>query len=104
MAMISTHFYGYPSEQMSLIGITGTNGKTSTCYLLEQILADQAWRTGMMGTIEMKFAGNSYPVKNTTQEALLLQQSLRAMRDTGVTHCVMEVSSHALAMEIGRAS
>lgn len=98
MAMISTHFYGYPSEQMSLIGITGTNGKTSTCYLLEQILADQAWRTGMMGTIEMKFAGNSYPVKNTTQEALLLQQSLRAMRDTGVTHCVMEVSSHALAM------
>ena len=98
MAVMANHFYGYPSRELKVIGITGTNGKTTTSYLIEKILADQGRSTGLMGTIRMKIGDRAYDVKNTTQEALELQRNFRSMLDAGAEYCVMEVSSHALDM------
>lgn len=100
MAVLANHFYDYPSHEMKVIGITGTNGKTTTAAMLEKIIADQGFVTGLMGTVRMKIGDRSYDTKNTTQEALELQRNFRSMRDVGTEYCVMEVSSHALA--IGR--
>lgn len=100
MAVLSNYFYNYPSKELKLIGITGTNGKTTSSYLIEKILRDQKYKTGLMGTIQMKIDQVSYDVKNTTQEALELQYNLRRMCDVGTDYCVMEVSSHAL--QLGR--
>lgn len=100
MAVFANHFFGYPSSELKLIGVTGTNGKTTVTYLLEKILQDQGKTTGLMGTIQMKIGGNSYEVKNTTQEALELQRNFRRMVQAKDEYCVMEVSSHAL--ELGR--
>ncbi len=96
LATIAAHWFGYPSRSLKLIGVTGTNGKTPTTYLIEQILNAKQKPTGVIGTIEMRYAGQSYPMKGTTPHALELQQSLGAMRDAGMQYCVMEVSSHAL--------
>ncbi|MCM3746310.1 UDP-N-acetylmuramoyl-L-alanyl-D-glutamate--2,6-diaminopimelate ligase [Paenibacillus pasadenensis] len=96
MAVLADYFYGHPSRSLSVIGVTGTNGKTTTTYLIERILADNGSRPGVIGTIEMRYAGQSYPMSGTTPEALDLQRDLAAMRDAGTTHVAMEVSSHAL--------
>jgi UDP-N-acetylmuramoyl-L-alanyl-D-glutamate--2,6-diaminopimelate ligase len=85
---------------MSLIGVTGTNGKTSTTFLLESILGTAGQRTGLIGTVEVRYAGERQRSINTTPESLELQRLLRAMRTRGVRAVAMEVSSHALA--IGR--
>lgn len=98
MAIIADHFYDYPSQELKVIGVTGTNGKTTTTYLLEKILTDHGHKTGLMGTIEMKIGGQIYPVTNTTQDAANLQKYFRQMKNEGESYCVMEVSSHALEM------
>jgi UDP-N-acetylmuramoyl-L-alanyl-D-glutamate--2,6-diaminopimelate ligase len=101
MAVISGHFYGYPSRELKVIGITGTNGKTTTVYLLEKIVSDQGFVTGMMGNIEIKIGAERIPNRMTnTQEALELQRIMRRMADQGVDYCIMEVSSHGL--DLGR--
>ncbi|OPH47512.1 UDP-N-acetylmuramoyl-L-alanyl-D-glutamate--2,6-diaminopimelate ligase [Paenibacillus ferrarius] len=100
MAALSAHFYGYPSKEMKIIGFTGTNGKTTSTYLLEKILRDQGFITGLMGTIEMKIGDNYYEMERTTQEAVDLQSSFRKMCEHKTDYCLMEVSSHAL--ELGR--
>ncbi|MFD2672318.1 UDP-N-acetylmuramoyl-L-alanyl-D-glutamate--2,6-diaminopimelate ligase [Marinicrinis sediminis] len=100
MARVANHFYQYPSQKLKLIGVTGTNGKTTITYLLDQILSDQQKQTGIMGTIQMKIGNETVEAKNTTQEALELQQNLKRMLDAGCEYGVMEVSSHAL--ELGR--
>lgn len=100
MAVIACHFYAYPSRELKLIGVTGTNGKTTTTMLIERILADQSFRTGLMGTIRMKIGDEWFDAERTTQEAAELQMNLRKMRDAGADFAVMEVSSHAL--ELGR--
>ncbi|MDF2668856.1 MAG: UDP-N-acetylmuramoyl-L-alanyl-D-glutamate--2,6-diaminopimelate ligase [Paenibacillus sp.] len=100
MAVLASHFYRYPSERMKLIGITGTNGKTTTSYILEQMLSDCGWRTGLMGTISIKIGNDWSEAVRTTQEALDLQHSLSRMAEVGTEACIMEVSSHAL--ELGR--
>ncbi len=100
MAVIANHFYNYPSKHLKCIGITGTNGKTTTTYLIERILIDQGFRTGLMGTIQMKIGDQSFEAERTTQEALDLQRNLQRMVEAGTDYCVMEVSSHAL--ELGR--
>lgn len=101
MAVIACHFYGYPSRQMKVIGVTGTNGKTTTTYLLENILRGQKFRTGLMGNIHIKIGDVYHENKATnTQEAPNLQKYFREMVDAGTDYCVMEVSSHAL--ELGR--
>lgn len=100
MAALSAHFYGYPSKELKLIGITGTNGKTTSTYLIEKILRDHGFTTGLMGTIQMKIGDTYTEMERTTQEAVDLQRSFRQMCEQKTDYCIMEVSSHAL--ELGR--
>ena len=99
MALMSAEFYGNPSRNLSLIGITGTNGKTTTSYLLGSILEKAGFSTGIIGTIDYRYSGKSFPASITTPESLDLQRILREMVNDGVTHVVMEVSSHALDLQ-----
>jgi UDP-N-acetylmuramoyl-L-alanyl-D-glutamate--2,6-diaminopimelate ligase len=96
MAVIANYYYAYPSHALKLIGVTGTNGKTTTTYLIEQILNDQNRATGVIGTIERRYAGLSFPMTSTTPQTLQLQRYLGEMRDAGTQYCAIEVSSHAL--------
>ncbi len=95
---LSSAFYGHPSHALRVIGITGTNGKGTTAYLVEAIL--QAWgqRCGVMGTTGAKVGGEAWPLARTTPEAHELQALLRRMLDTHCTYAIMEVASHALAL------
>lgn len=97
LAAVSARFYEYPSEGLRLIGVTGTNGKTSVTYLLESILEAAGRRPGVIGTILHRFAGTEWPASHTTPEAPELQRLLRRMLEAGATDVVMEVSSHGLA-------
>jgi UDP-N-acetylmuramoyl-L-alanyl-D-glutamate--2,6-diaminopimelate ligase len=90
--------YGEPSAGMRLIGVTGTNGKTTTSYLIEAALRAAGEVTGLIGTVETRIAGEVVPSVRTTPEATDLQALLAVMRERGVTSAVMEVSSHALAL------
>lgn len=98
LAVIANHYYDYPSHSMKLIGVTGTNGKTTTTHLLDAIFTDQGYQTGLMGTIRMKIQSTYYEVSQTTQESLELQRNLRKMKDAKTQYCMMEVSSHALKL------
>jgi UDP-N-acetylmuramoyl-L-alanyl-D-glutamate--2,6-diaminopimelate ligase len=100
LAPLAARFFGDPSEELTLIGVTGTNGKTSTTYLLESILEAAGRRPGVIGTVEVRFAGEHLRSINTTPESLELQRILRAMRNRGIDAVAMEVSSHGLS--IGR--
>jgi UDP-N-acetylmuramoyl-L-alanyl-D-glutamate--2,6-diaminopimelate ligase len=93
---IGVQFYDRPFEGMRMVGITGTNGKTTTSFLLESIIAATGLRPGVVGTINYRYLGKTYPASVTTPESLDLLALLREMADAGVTHVVMEVSSHAL--------
>ena len=96
LATLAADFYGRPSEHMTVIGITGTNGKTTTSYLIESILQAAGLRTGVIGTINYRYGGRIFDNPVTTPESLDLQRILADMWAAGVTHAVMEVSSHAL--------
>lgn len=96
MAVVANHYYRYPSQTLKLIGVTGTNGKTTTTYLIEQILNTCGLSSGVIGTIELRYAGRSYPMSSTTPQTLRLQQYLSRMLESGAQYCAMEVSSHAL--------
>ncbi|MFZ0477460.1 MAG: UDP-N-acetylmuramoyl-L-alanyl-D-glutamate--2,6-diaminopimelate ligase [Halobacillus sp.] len=96
LAMAASIFYGFPSEHLRVIGVTGTNGKTTITYLLDEIFRNYNQRTGMIGTIQVSIAGKTYPVKNTTPDSLSLQRYFAEMRKVKVTTAIMEVSSHAL--------
>jgi UDP-N-acetylmuramoyl-L-alanyl-D-glutamate--2,6-diaminopimelate ligase len=93
---LACQFYDHPFEGMNLIGVTGTNGKTSTCYILESILTAAGATPGIIGTINYHFSGKSYETPGTTPESLDLMAYLRQMADEGVSDVIMEVSSHAL--------
>ena len=96
MADLSARFYGDPSGNMTLIGITGTNGKTTVAYLIESILLRAGYKTGVIGTINYRYADKTFNNPMTTPESLDLQRILAQMRRAGVTHVVMEASSHAM--------
>ncbi|MEJ8304254.1 UDP-N-acetylmuramoyl-L-alanyl-D-glutamate--2,6-diaminopimelate ligase [Saccharibacillus sacchari] len=96
MAVLANTFFDEPSRKMRMIGVTGTNGKTTTTYLIERIMQDHGVNTGLIGTIQMRYDGETFPMSGTTPESLGLQRSLADMVDRGVECCVMEVSSHAL--------
>ena len=98
LAPISARFFGHPARELTLVGVTGTNGKTSTVYLVESMLKAAGVPTGVIGTVEVRYAGERHRAINTTPESLELQRSLRAMRTHGVKSAVMEVSSHGLAL------
>lgn len=96
MADLAARFYGNPSEDMTLIGITGTNGKTTVAYLIESILLQADLKTGVIGTINYRYADKTFSNPMTTPESLDLQRILAQMLSQGVTHVVMEASSHAM--------
>ncbi|WP_276355931.1 UDP-N-acetylmuramoyl-L-alanyl-D-glutamate--2,6-diaminopimelate ligase [Cohnella caldifontis] len=96
LAVLADFFYGHPSRALRPVGVTGTNGKTTTTYLIEKIWQDAGTPAGVIGTIETRFAGRSLPMSGTTPDVLELQRIFRAMADAGTRRCVMEVSSHAL--------
>jgi UDP-N-acetylmuramoyl-L-alanyl-D-glutamate--2,6-diaminopimelate ligase len=98
LALASRNFYGRPDEQIGLTGITGTNGKTTTSYLLDSILRTAGKTTALIGTIEYHLAGRVLPAVNTTPESLELVKLFADLREAGGTHATMEVSSHALAL------
>src|SRR5436309_362930 len=98
LARLAGAFYGHPSRQLSLVGITGTNGKTTTSYLVEALLRARGLATGVIGTIQYVLGDETRPASQTTPEALDLQSMLAHMRDRGVRGVAMEVSSHALAL------
>ena len=98
LARLAARFYDYPSRRLSLTGITGTNGKTTTSYLVRSVLEAAGHTTGLIGTIDYRIGNTVYPAPNTTPESLDLQRLLAEMVERGVSHCVMEVSSHALAL------
>ena len=100
LARIGANFYDHPGKAMKLIGVTGTNGKTSSTlllkYVLEQVLGA---KVGLMGTMENMIGSESIPTERTTPESFELQALLAQMRDAGCTHAIMEVSSHAIALD-----
>ncbi|MBI3185525.1 MAG: UDP-N-acetylmuramoyl-L-alanyl-D-glutamate--2,6-diaminopimelate ligase [Myxococcales bacterium] len=99
LALVAANFYRRPAGELKLLGITGTNGKTTTAFLLESICASGGASVGLVGTIEYRFAGKSFPASHTTPDPLELHRMFREMVDEGVDTVVMEVSSHALAQE-----
>ena len=96
LARLGACFYGYPARKLRLIGITGTNGKTTTAYLIEALLKTAGFSSGILGTIEYRCGPRTWPAPVTTPESLDLQYYLSEMVREGATHVVMEVSSHAL--------
>ncbi|MCT4793987.1 UDP-N-acetylmuramoyl-L-alanyl-D-glutamate--2,6-diaminopimelate ligase [Exiguobacterium alkaliphilum] len=100
VGLLASAFYGYPSEQMRMFGITGTNGKTTTTTILRDVLAELGHSTGLIGTVEVRINDRVVPSKNTTPQSSELQQLLAQMKAEGVTDVMMEVSSHGL--ELGR--
>lgn len=98
MAVISAAWFGYPAEQLKVIGITGTKGKTTTTYMAKSILENAGYRVGLIGTIEVIIGDKVIPAVNTTPESYLVQQYFREMADAGLTCVVMEVSSQAIML------
>ena len=98
LALAARNFYRQPDERIALTGITGTNGKTTTSFLIESILRAAGKTTALVGTIEYHLAGRVLPAVNTTPESLDLNRLLADLEKEGGTHAVMEVSSHALAL------
>ena len=96
LAAVSSAFYRNPSRELCMIGITGTNGKTTTAYFIESILNAAGFKVGVIGTINYRFGGQSFTNPVTTPESLDLMRLLRKMVDCETTHVVLEVSSHAL--------
>ncbi len=101
MAPAAARLHGDPTAALRTIGVTGTNGKTTTAYLVRALLEAAGERTGLLGTVTSIVGGAEREVSRTTPEAIDLQATFAAMRDGGDSHCVMEVSSQALAL--GRA-
>ncbi|MBE2252662.1 MAG: UDP-N-acetylmuramoyl-L-alanyl-D-glutamate--2,6-diaminopimelate ligase [Myxococcus sp.] len=99
VALIAGNFYGNPARELSLLGVTGTNGKTTTAWLLESIMTAGGSVCGLFGTIEVRFQGQKRAPTHTTPDPIALHQTFREMLDAGVDTVVMEVSSHALAQE-----
>jgi len=99
LGVLGKVFFGDPSASLCLIGVTGTNGKTTVTFLLESILKMAGVKAGVIGTVNYRYADRIVPAPNTTPESLELQKMLREMADAGVTHVVIEVSSHAIDLK-----
>ena len=100
LAVLGANWFGHPADSMTMVGVTGTNGKTTTTYLLKAILEQELGaRVGLIGTNQNMIGGEILPTERTTPESFELQALFARMRDAGCTHVVMEVSSHALALD-----
>lgn len=96
LAKLSACFYDYPAQKLDIIGVTGTNGKTTTTHMIAEVLKSHGQKTGIMGTLYIKIGDKTYPTHITTPESLEIQKHLAMMVDEGVKTVVMEVSSHGL--------
>ncbi|HET9452604.1 MAG TPA: UDP-N-acetylmuramoyl-L-alanyl-D-glutamate--2,6-diaminopimelate ligase, partial [Aggregicoccus sp.] len=99
LALIAANFYGRPAQELTLLGVTGTNGKTTTSYLLQAMSTAAYASTGVIGTLGARFAGRTVETQHTTPDPVELHRILREMVDAGIETVVMEVSSHALTQE-----
>ena len=99
LAQLAAAFYDHPSRRLKLVGITGTNGKTTTVTLLYRLFTALGHKVGLLSTIENRIGGQVLPAHHTTPDALELQRLLRQMADAGCSHCFMEVSSHAIVQQ-----
>ncbi|MDK2784154.1 MAG: UDP-N-acetylmuramoyl-L-alanyl-D-glutamate--2,6-diaminopimelate ligase [Bacillota bacterium] len=97
---LAAAFFGYPSRRLRVVGVTGTNGKTTTTFMSEAIFRAAGHKTGLIGTVENHVGDEVLPVERTTPESLDVEELFYRMTEAGVSHAVMEVSSHAL--ELGR--
>jgi UDP-N-acetylmuramoyl-L-alanyl-D-glutamate--2,6-diaminopimelate ligase len=98
LAVTAANFYGHPSRSLRVVGVTGTNGKTTTTHVIRTILEAAGERVGLIGTIGYRIGADHLPATHTTPEAPVLQELLARMVEEGCTSAVMEVSSHALAL------
>ena len=96
LSRLACRWYGHPSRQLTMLGVTGTNGKTTVTYLLRHILQRTGMKTGLIGTVQNIVGEQTLPAQRTTPDALQIQQLLSAMTKNGCSHAVMEISSHAL--------
>ena len=99
LGKVAAAFWQHPSSKMVMVGITGTNGKTTTTYLLESIIRSNGGNPGVIGTVNYRYNGKELLAPFTTPDAVSLQALLREMADNGVTHVIMEVSSHAIEQQ-----
>lgn len=99
LGIIASNFFDNPSEKIKVVGVTGTNGKTTTVTLLHQLFVAMGYSTGLLSTVENKINEQVIPATHTTPDAVNIQALLRRMVDEGCTHCFMEASSHAIVQE-----
>jgi murE/murF fusion protein len=99
LALLTAQFHGNPARGLTLIGVTGTNGKTTTTYLVEAILRAAGLQVGVIGTVEIRYGTTVIPASYTTPTPEILHSAFAQMKQAGVTHVVMEVTSSALALE-----
>ena len=99
LAVMGANFFGHPADQMTMVAVTGTNGKTTTTYLLKAVLEHTGARVGLIGTNQNMIGAEVLPTERTTPESFELQRLFARMRDAGCTHVVMEASSHALVLD-----
>ena len=100
LAVMAANYYGHPADSMTMVAVTGTNGKTTTTYLLKAILEQELGaKVGLIGTNQDLIGDEVVPTERTTPESLELQELFARMRSAGCTHVVMEASSHALALD-----
>jgi UDP-N-acetylmuramoyl-L-alanyl-D-glutamate--2,6-diaminopimelate ligase len=104
MPLLAASFFGHPTADLELVGVTGTNGKTTTTFLVRHVLEAAGRRTGLLGTVQSVVGGTVEAVERTTPESIDLQRTFRRMVDAGDRCCVMEVSSHALQLHRADAS
>ena len=98
MATAAARFYGDPTASLPVVGVTGTNGKTTTAFLVRALLEAAGRQCGLLGTVTSVVAGEERPTVRTTPEAIDLQRTFREMLDGGDSACAMEISSHALEL------
>lgn len=96
LAQLATQFYGNPSGELQLVGITGTNGKTTVATLLHQLFQKVGYQTGLISTVAVYVGDEKFEATHTTPDALVINQYLKKMVDAGVSYCFMEVSSHGI--------
>jgi UDP-N-acetylmuramoyl-L-alanyl-D-glutamate--2,6-diaminopimelate ligase len=96
LALMAANYYDHPSGDIRLVGITGTNGKTTTVTLLYQLFTSLGYMTGMLSTVENRIGEQILPATHTTTDPMTVNRLLAEMKKAGVTHCFMEVSSHAI--------
>ncbi|GAB2766390.1 UDP-N-acetylmuramoyl-L-alanyl-D-glutamate--2,6-diaminopimelate ligase [Salinimicrobium soli] len=97
LAIMADNFYGNPSKNLKLVGVTGTNGKTTVASLLYQLFTKAGFKVGLLSTVQVLVADEKFPATHTTPDSLTINRYLKMMNDAGVEYCFMEVSSHGIA-------